>query len=239
MRKIQLTSLIMSILSSVCILSVGFSSWYEVQVPVKGSGSFETYDALTIEIDTDTNGKSKIEAFQFSALSFKEIVYDGDDLTTFTDSDTGIIKVTYKVPGASVYATQGSFTLTADLGYENLAVANHQLFGTAFSSANKKPTGSNDLSVTVNGTAVSTSIVQVKDGNNAVIGDKISFTKEFSGITHGSSAAATDDFVIEVIYTFTIPSASTNFRNTFGKYLLGADGDKNPTRFLPSAHIED
>lgn len=211
MRKIKLISLIMSILSSLIICSIGFSTWYEFEPPVTSkTGNYEAYDVLTIE-------NVDMEVFQFSALSFKTAEYTNGALSSFSDTDTGVITVKYKIPAASVNAADGKFTINVSLGYDG-AADGHALFGNAFPDTGT----SNYYTVKLDGTVINADI----DAN-----DNISFTKSLSGISK------TEDYEFTVTYEFYIPSANMNFRNTFGKYITGSDGDGTPTKFSASAYV--
>lgn len=214
MRRVKFISLLMSILSSLVIFSIGFSSWIEfAPLNASSSGSFTTYDILTIE-------NTEMSVFQFSATAFKEVAYEEGGLKTYTDTQTGVITVTYKVPAASVKAANGKIHLDISLGYVGAKINN--LFATTF------PTSSttNFLNVKIGTEAVTPQITTNESGEEV-----INIQKTYSNMDQ------TKDFEFTVTYEFNIPYENMNFRNTFGKYITGSDGTGTPTKFTASAYV--
>lgn len=229
MRKIRFISLIMSILSSLFIFSVGFSTWYEFNPPkTYGEGDFMGYGVLEIK-------NTGMDVFQYSALSFKEVEYDeSGNISSFKDIDTGVIRVEYTVPKETLKSTDGSFTITADLGYSNLSDTGHKLFATAFSPSDNFYTVKyyeGGIDSDSDKYAVTATINESSD--------KITFELGFP--TVNSSVDTSKDYVFTVEYSFYIPSSTDsdvhNFRNTFGKYMKGTEGGSG-TQFVATATLE-
>lgn len=228
MRKIKFISLIMSILSSLFIFSVGFSTWYEFNPPkTYGEGDFMGYGVLEIQ-------NTGMDVFQYSGMSFKKVEYDAsNNISGFTDVDTGVIRVEYTVPAKTLKSTNGEFTVTADLGYSNLADSSRRLFDEAFSASG------NFYTVKYYEGGIDSSSDRYPVNTTINESDKITFELEFP--TLNSNIDVNKDYVFTVEYSFTIPSSTDsdthNFRNTFGKYMKGTESGSG-TQFIATATLE-
>ncbi len=240
MRKINLMSFILSILSCLIVFSVGFSTWYEIdpsaiEAKKEASGAYEAY-----AVEESTQGGMSIDItsvslFAFSGLSFKNIVRDGTTLTKFENSDTGTIEVTYVVTGSTI-PSDGKFKVTAALGYTGASKTT--LFTDAFAVSDN----SYAVKITegvITDDSVFTDITAKED--NLTIDDstdKITFSHNFTATKNTDGTF--DDYTFTVVYTFTIPPSTDteplNFRNSFGKHIIGPDGNNTtPTKFVATA----
>lgn len=170
MRKIRLISIAMSVLSCVCIFSVGFSSWFSLESPAKTtSGSYDTYGVLSIE-------NTEMTVFQFSALSFKDENYE--------DTDEGVISVKYKIPKESVKAVNGNFVVDISLGYSGISDSEYKLFKNAFAEES-----GNNYYVKVDGDTIVASIAE---------DDTISFQKTFDGCDQSKDFEFTVTYIFDI-----------------------------------------
>ena len=195
MRRVKFISLLMSILSSLVIFSIGFSSWIEfAPLNASGSGSFTTYGVEELAIENIS-----MSVFQFSATAFKEVAYEEGGLKTYADTNTGVITVKYKVPAASVATLNGKVHVDISLGYTEAKIKN--LFATAFPTSSK----TNYLTVRI-GDEVVGHTIKTNDNGEEVI----NIQKTYSNVDTAK------DFEFTVTYEFNIPYENMNFRNTFG-----------------------
>ena len=205
MRKIRLIAIVMTVLSCISIFSIGFSSWFSFEPQIKiQEGSYESYGLLTID-------NIEMSVFKFSALSFKDENYD--------NCDEGRVTVKYQIPKESLSVFEGEFTISLTLGYSEIFDAdNYKLFYDAFVTNES----TNNLKVFITGGS--------EDGIEYEIteNDDIYFEHTFA------NDDKSQDLEFTVDYVFTVPSENSNFRNTFGKYLVGSEiemEELDPTKF--------
>ena len=214
-RKIKLLAILMSITSCLLMFSMGFATWYNVTLPnasTVGSGDVVVYDALTIH-------NSGMTMFSSSLISFKT------SDKTLTDANSGVITVNYKIPKNTITAAKKNFTVDFELGYSDLAVSDHKLFATAFGNGFAK----NNFSVVLNLNGQAITLVQNGRSDKVSAEDTINCSYDFQNISD------TADLEFSVTYTFNI-EGGVNFRDSFGKYLKGTDGDET-TKFAASAVV--
>ena len=217
MRKLNIFSIVMSLLSMLTIFSVGFSGW--VSMPPaqdSASGSFSTYEVGEM---SKYISMSSIDMFEYSALHF----WNSDQSAA---SDTGTISVKYRIDLDACATDAGddwdnTLSVTANLWYNNLAT-DYALF---------TDTGSGAYSKTI-----TVAIEGVDDAASDITGDMITTTHTFTNLEN------TGTFDFTVVYTFNIPmnlagtTTPSNFRNCFGKYLKAFAED--PTTFNVSALVD-
>ncbi len=226
MRKLGLMSFIFSILSCLIIFSIGFSTWYEIdpsaiEAKKEASGAYEAYAVAESTQSGMSINITSVSLFAFSGLSFKTIEHNGEDgaLSNFSNSPTGTIEVTYVVGGATI-PEDGTFTVNVALGHSGASKTT--LFKDAFATAG------NSYTVKVNG-------ADLTDKATIDSADKITFSHTFT------DGVKDTDYTFTVVYTFNIPSSTTtdplNFRNSFGKHIIGSDGDNTTTGLTPTKFV--
>ena len=211
-RLFKYVPILMSVLTSMFLFSVGFSSWLVTKPLEVGDvdGSFQAH-----EVNDFVSWKGTT-MFEYTSLYFKddELNKVGETAPSYKlgDSNRGQITVTYSLTDAGkAAALDGGLTVTFRLGYTD---ANGTL---RFKSSNTK--------VTVNGSVYSLS------GESAQASASHTFNTT-NGIPEG-------DFT--VIYEFNT-TVGAGFRSEFGQYLLnnkkGDDGVYRTTKFVTSAEAE-
>ena len=229
MKKIQLLALIMSAVTFLSLIGVGFSIWYNLDVILPNgdgtvTGNENTIAAYAVDKSSDVlKCDGEIEMFQYSSLSFL--------------NNKNSIAVTYKIDTAKVDIWNANPTLTFSLTTkENTTKDNAGLFGS------------------VDGTtkSFSASIGAVNLGNATVSADgkTISFTCKYNDI-----AGQLTDGTFTLTYLLNIPEKYAdnhatealrgtvgNFRRAFGQYLLSGrvngDGSTTTTTFIVIAAVE-
>ena len=215
-RLFKYVPILMSVLSSVFLFSVGFSSWLTVTVPsdkVSG-GSFTAYEVNDYLVWNGT------EMFEYTSLYFKddELNKVGETAPSYKlgDSNRGQITVTYSLTDAGkAKAASEGLTVSFCLGYTD---ANGTLL---FKATNTK--------VNVNGT------------EHSLSGDYSKTTAEVSHTFNSDNGIPEGSFT--VIYEFNT-TVGAGFRTEFGQYLFnnyGADENGNngkTTKFVTSAEAE-
>lgn len=232
-----------SILCSIFMFTVGFSSWLAVSIPsVSTSGEFTAYGVETKECIT----VAPPSMFSYSSLSFLDT--DGNE------ADSGTISVVYTlwldncadlISSEAKISDIGSIEVYFNLSYENAVGEYESLFSTLSFDTNNADSLSRSVSVKVDGETVQ---------SVANEGTSLSFSHtftDFSGaITDSNSGAAY--LLVTVDYIFNVPKNSqktytdaqgatqyypSNFRNAFGKYLSVKEEGK--TQFNTSAQVGD
>ena len=236
MKRIRLMSLFLSWACLVCLCSVGFASWYQLDpVNVGANGNFVSYDVVGM----DEFIHAEVSMFEYSHLSFVNSNGGGKN-----EADSGQISVAYTIDLAKAKAAMaaegkswnGTLTVGVSLSYENIAEYDNN---SNFAGLFLLPTSGVDttqekktITVKVDG-SVPTGTV-----NNS--GTEIYFTHKLTGL--GTTGVAN----FNVVYNFDIPKCYTNgtvgnFSYHFGRYLKTADNkvDGKATRFITTARIVD
>ena len=219
-RTIKYFPIITSILCSLFMFSVGFSSWYILIPPESETtgGSFISYpydervvldnvDMFEYEsthfvvYETDENGKYKTDE---SGNYIKSAPVFGSD-------NFGYIKVQYSFTQSAkdTAKKQGSYTVELSLFYENA-----------------KETSSGAAPMLFTSTNIEASIY-----GSDVLHTPSEQTDRFS-FKHSFGSTLPDGFT--VIYKFKT-KAGSSFRKDFGQYLLPGDDNVEATVFLTSA----
>ena len=196
MRKIRVIAIVMTMLSCVSIFSIGFSSWFSFEPQINiQEGSYESYGVLAID-------NIEMSVFNFSAISFRDENHD--------DCDQGLISVKYQIPKESLGVFEDEFTISLTLAYSEIFDAdNYKLFYDAFVTNES----TNDMKVFITGGDEEGIEYEITDN------DDIYFEHTFKNVDKSK------DLEFTVDYVFTVPSENSNFRNTFGKYLIGGEID--------------
>ena len=227
MKKIKTIAFLLSVASCLCLFGVGYSTWYNITPPQqqKRTGSIESYSVLEIS-------NTEMTTFKFSMLSFKE----GDaQKTHFKNSDSGSITVTYTVSADTVKATNGKFRVNTTLGYdENTVRDGHKdLFGVLSLGEGKNTASITCQAKNPNGETITVIEQKIAANENAV--KEIKSVYQFENVPQGGF------FSFTITYTFHIPSAEDNFRQTFGQYLQGGEKNGNEvtevTKFIAAAYV--
>ncbi|MBQ2734238.1 MAG: hypothetical protein IJF33_00245 [Clostridia bacterium] len=226
MKKIKYLAFVMSVVTFLSLVGVGFSIWYNVDVILpNGDGTVTDNNNVITAYAVDQSSnilycKGTIEVFQYSALSF-------------SDGDTGKITATYWIDTNSEFITDSTtltFSLTTE---ENTTKGNAGLFG-AVDGTTKSFSASINNSVDLGNATVSTD------------GKMISFTCTYGAI---SELVQANDGNFTLTYTLNIPKTYSggttvgNFRKAFGQYLLSnldSDGDGTgdiTTKFIVIAGV--
>ena len=233
MKKIKYLAFVMSVVTFLSLVGVGFSIWYNVDVILpNGDGTVTDNNNVITAYAVDQSSnilycKGTIEVFQYSALSF-------------SGGDTGKITATYWIDTNSEFITD-STTLTFSLTYEEGTIR----------ALDANDDGTNDgLFGAVDGTtkSFSASINNSVDLGNATVstdGKMISFTCTYGAIKNQIAGNGT----FTLTYTLNIPKTYAggttvgNFRKAFGQYLLSnldSDGDGTgdiTTKFIVVAGV--
>ena len=235
MRRLKkYVPILASILSSIFMFSVGFSSWLISSHPATvAEGQFGAYDA----VKSDYIWCASSEMSPYSSLSF--LTSDGEE------TRYGTLNVVYTlwldncknlISSSSAVSDIKSISVKFDICYEN-AVGNYDsLFSTLEFASDNQDSLSRTVSVTVDG-------VQVESITND--GSSISFTHTITDLTSQKVVEGQTYFDVNVVYLFDIPKDSqkiidgkpvpSNFRNAFGKYISVIEGNK--TNFITSAAV--
>ena len=189
-RTIKYIPILMSILVSVFMFSVGFSSWLVINPTVSGDqgGSFSAYEVNEYIVwhKTDMFKYTSLYFVDESNTSYKIKDEDGNPV-----KNVGKITVTYSLTEtAKALAANGGLKVTFRLGYTD-ANGTPKLFTTTNTQA----------------------FVKGKDEPYKPEADTVefAFTHTFSG------SSLPDTFTVTYVFTTTVGSG---FRNEFGKYLL-------------------
>ena len=215
-RLFKYVPILMSVLSSVFLFSVGFSSWFVTNPSLSNGvdGSFTAYEVNDYLVWNGT------EMFEYTSLYFKddELNKVGGTAPSYKlkDLNRGRITVTYSLTeaGEAKAASEG-LTVNFCLGYTD---ANGTLL---FKDTNTK--------VYVNGTEH-----LLSDGYSKTTAEVSHTFNSTNGIPEGS---------FTVIYEFNT-TVGAGFRTEFGQYLFnnyGADENGNngkTTKFVTSAEAE-
>lgn len=225
MRKtIKYLPIIASILCSLFMFSVGFSSWY-ILIPPESETGGSTFITYPYDEHIVLNN---VDMFEYESTHF--VVYETDEKGDYkTDSDGnlikrapvfgsdnfGYIKVQYSFTQSAKDAAEkrGSYTVELSLFYENAKETSPGVAPELFTSTN--------IEASIDGfNTVYT--LELGDGEQT---DIFSFKHRF-----GSTLP--DNFT--VIYKFKT-KAGSSFRKDFGQYLLPGDDNVDATVFLTSA----
>ena len=222
-RTIKYIPILMSILVSVFMFSVGFSSWLVINPTVSGdqSGSFSAYEVYQHIVYT------RQDMFQYSSLHFSNSKREALDQGTISTYYTLYIDECNKEFGSD-------WQVTFTLSYANIVGT---LKEGLFSGVNDG-TYSRSISASVigstygdfSGTAASTLTADVVNNGTSVV------------VTVASSALSkSGTYYLRVDHIFNIPKNTTedvpsNFRHMFGQYLKNFDNDK--TEFITTAEVE-
>ena len=224
MRKLNIASLSMSLLSIAMIFSVGFSSWLVVKDPSHNASTQGGFSAYPVEYMSDyiKTTADDIDIFEYAALHFW-------DESKTAASDSGTVSIIYTVDLAKCKSTveanggtwNGTLAVQTTLWYEN--VMEYDGADSLFSTL----TGDQSRSVTVTVNGAAQSITNT--------GDMITVDKTFTGL------ASSGTYSFTVAYTFNVPmnapgtQTPSNFRTCFGKYLKAIEGDE--TKFHTTAKV--
>lgn len=240
-RTIKYIPILMSILVSVFMFSVGFSSWLVINPTVSGDqgGSFSAYEVREL-VKHNTQ-----EMFQYSSLHFTNSEHD--------ELDKGTISAYYvlyiddcnkEYNGTDSSGKQISWKLTLTLSYANLVST--PAVG-LFSEVN-----ADGYSRQVTSKITAIPHFALEDDQVLASGN---FTNDAESIEHdltnnetsltlsvdSSKLPKSGTYFLKVDYIFNIPKKTTggvpsNFRHMFGQYIKNFKNDK--TEFITIAEVE-
>ncbi|MBO5907949.1 MAG: hypothetical protein J6Q85_07365 [Clostridia bacterium] len=212
MRKIiKYIPILASILCSIFMFSIGFSSWLIIFVPETDpvSGSFASYDVNEYVVC-----ESGPAVFNYTSLYFIESGREEYGLNT---PNKGYITVLYNFTDtAKAKMTEGNgLTLTFNLWYQDA----------------KPDADGNQPKIFTAGNTVASLSASSEQYKPSATTDRFSFDYTFK-----ADSVATAPDTVTVTYTFTT-TVGQGFRAAFGQYLLN-NKDGLTTKFVTSAEAE-
>lgn len=225
MKKIQYLALVMSVVTFLSLVGVGFSIWYNLDVILPNgdgvvTGNENVITAYAVDRSSDIlKCTGNISMFSYSALSF-------------VGGDSGTIAVPYTIDMSKTDILKDSTRLTFSLTTEeNTTKDNAGLFGDAEDGTTKS------FSAAIGS-------VDLGDADVSDDGKTISFTCTYDAISELVQANGGN---FTLTYTLTIPEKYAdnttvgNFRRAFGQYLLSNkvndDGSTTTTKFIVMAGV--
>lgn len=217
MRKLNIMSIIMSLLSMLTVFSVGFASWLSMPTPtVSRVGTFQSY---VVGEMSDYIKVGTVDMFDYSAFHFWN-----DDKTAATS--TGKISVPYTIDLAKCAESSnwnGTLTVYASLWYEDITDSTYKLFEnintTTYSKTVTAKIGDTTLNMTNSGT-------------------RLDVSHTFTGLGNTGTHTFTIDYIFEIPETVS-GGSNVNFRMCFGKYLKTENAsDGIPTKFHMTAYVD-
>lgn len=239
MKKIQYLALVMSVVTFLSLVGVGFSIWYNLDVILPNgdgvvTGNENVITAYAVDRSSDIlKCTGNISMFSYSALSF-------------VGGDSGTIAVPYTIDMSKTDILKDSTRLTFSLTYEEGTIraldangdnTNDGLFTAINGTWNKV-----EATISINNSDGSTTTILTATPTVSDDRKTVSFTCEYSKI---AKQITNGTFV--VTYTLTIPETYSdgttvgNFRRAFGQYLLSNkvndDGSTTTTKFIVIAEV--